>query len=94
MHIRFSYSGPNIHRAAELYYKRGQYSTALEFASPALRQSMYDPEANYIYGIISRRLENKVDALETLGWASRSLKFPSAAFVQMAEIYFGEKSLI
>ncbi|MBN2246723.1 MAG: DUF5107 domain-containing protein [Candidatus Aminicenantes bacterium] len=78
-------------RAAELYYKKGEYSTALEFAAKALRQSMYDPEANYIYGLISRRLENKVDALETLGWASRSLKFRSAAFVQMAEIYLGEK---
>lgn len=78
-------------RAGELYYKRGQYSKALEFVSKALRQSMYDPEANYIYGLISRRIENNVDALETLGWASRSLKFRSAAYVQMAEIYIGEK---
>jgi tetratricopeptide (TPR) repeat protein len=86
LHVR------SLCRAAELYYKRGQYSTALEFASQALRQSMYDPEANYIYGIISRRIENKVDALETLGWASRSLKFRSAAYVQMAEIYIGDRN--
>lgn len=79
-------------RTAELYYKKGQYSTALELVSKALRQSMYDPEANYIYGLISRRIENKVDALETLGWASRSLKFRSAAYVQMAEIYMGERN--
>lgn len=79
-------------RSAELYFKRGQYETALEFASKALDQVMYEPEANYIYGLISRRTENTVDALETLGWASRSLKFRSAAYVQMAEIYLGAGS--
>jgi len=79
-------------RAGELYYKRGQYSIALEFVSKALQQSMYDPEANYIYGLISRRIKNKVDALETLGWAARSLKFRSAAYVQMAEIYIGDRN--
>jgi tetratricopeptide (TPR) repeat protein len=52
---------------------------------------MYDPEANYVSGIISRRLGNLTDAKETLGWAARSLEFRSSAYAQMAEIYFLEK---
>jgi tetratricopeptide (TPR) repeat protein len=52
---------------------------------------MYDPEANYVYGIISRRLGNLTDAKETFGWAARSLEYRSSAYIQMAEIYFLEK---
>jgi len=51
---------------------------------------MYDPDANYIYGVISRRMGNLVDAKETLGWAARSMKYRSSAYCQMAEIYLSE----
>lgn len=79
-------------RTAELYYRRGEHKKALTYAHKALENVMYDPEANYIYGIISLRLGNLVDAKETLGWAARSMKYRSAAYCQMAEIYFLEKN--
>jgi tetratricopeptide (TPR) repeat protein len=74
-------------RTSELYFRRGEYRRALDHISKALDNVMYDPEANYIYGIISRRLGNLIDAKETLGWAARSLKFRSTAYCQMAEIF-------
>lgn len=73
-------------RAAELYARRGEYPKALTFARKALETGMYDPEANYIYGVISRFLGNLVDAKETLGWAARSPEFRSAAYLRLAEI--------
>ena len=79
-------------RVAELYHRRGEYKKALAYAHKALENVMYDPEANYIYGIISRRLGNLVDAKEALGWAARSMKYRSAAYCQMAEICFLEKN--
>lgn len=79
-------------RVGEIYFRRAEYEKALFYARNALEISMYDPEANYLYGIISRRLGNLIDALETLGWAARSMKYRSSAYCQMAEIYLVEKN--
>jgi tetratricopeptide (TPR) repeat protein len=79
-------------RVAELYCRRGEYETAKFYAHRALLNEMYDPEANYVSGIISRRLGNFTDAKETLGWAARSLGYRSSAYAQMSEIYFLEKN--
>ena len=35
---------------------RGEYPKALEYARKALDIAMYDADANYIYGIIARRM--------------------------------------
>jgi tetratricopeptide (TPR) repeat protein len=79
-------------RLAELYCRRAEYPRALEYASKALDYVMYDPDANYIYAVIARRMGNLVDAKETLGWAARSMKYRSAAFCQLGEIYLLEKN--
>jgi tetratricopeptide (TPR) repeat protein len=78
-------------RVAELYCRRGENETARFFAHRALLNEMYDPEANYVYGIICRRLGDNLDAKECLGWAARSLEYRSSAYAQMSEIYFLEK---
>jgi tetratricopeptide (TPR) repeat protein len=80
-----------LKRVAELYFRRGEYGKALQYAEKALDNVLYDVGANYIYGIISRRLGRLVDAKETLGWAARSLYYRSAAYCQMSEIYLYEK---
>jgi tetratricopeptide (TPR) repeat protein len=77
-------------RTAELYARRGEYEKGLSYAGWALEEDMYDPPANYVYGIIARRLGKIVDAKETLGWASRSLEFRSAANLRLAEIALTE----
>jgi tetratricopeptide (TPR) repeat protein len=78
---------------AELFFRRGQYDQALAYATQALEQQMYDAQANYVYGIICRRLGRLLDAKETMGWAARSMEFRSNAFGQMAEIYLQEGNL-
>lgn len=77
-------------RAAELYGRRGEYLKGLEMAGRALDISMYDPEANYVYGVIARRLGRLTDARETLGWATRSMEYRSPAYVQLAEMAAAE----
>jgi len=79
-------------RTAELYTRRGEYQKALTYAKKALENDMYDPEANFAYAVICRRLGNLVDAKETLGWAARSMEFRSSAYVQLAEIALSEKN--
>jgi Tfp pilus assembly protein PilF len=78
-------------RAAELYTRRGEPAKALECAGRALAVSMYDPEANFVYGVAARRMSRLVDAKETLGWAARSPQFEAVALVQSAEIAILEK---
>jgi tetratricopeptide (TPR) repeat protein len=74
-------------RVAELYARRAEYEKALEYAHKALDYVMYDPDANYIYGVIARRMGNRVDAKETFGWAARSMKYRSTANCQLGEVY-------
>ncbi|HSA95904.1 MAG TPA: DUF5107 domain-containing protein, partial [Acidobacteriota bacterium] len=81
-------------RAAELMTRRGEPARALELAGKALSVSMYDPEANYVYGVAARRLGRLVDAKETLGWATRSPLFATVARVQSAEIAVIEKDFL
>ncbi len=79
-------------RAAELYYRRAEYGKALDFAAKALDYVMYDPDANYIYGVVARRMGRLVDAKETMGWAARSMKYRSSANCQLGEIYLMERN--
>ena len=80
-------------RIAGIYCRRAEYRKGLEYARKALDYSMYDPAANYIYGVISERLENLADAKETLGWAARSMAFRSAAYSELGSIYAIEGNL-
>ena len=80
-------------RAAELYTRRGEPARALEMAGRALSVSMYDAEANFVYGVAARRMGRLVDAKETLGWAARSPQFEAVALVQSAEIALLEKNI-
>lgn len=80
-------------RVAEIHAWRGEYERALGFVEKALDFAMYDADANYIYGVIARKLGRLVDAKETLGWAARSLSHRSAAYGQMAEIFLSEDRL-
>lgn len=79
-------------RLAELYCRRAEYEQALQYARKALDIAMYDADANYIYGTIARRLDDLVDAKETLGWAARSMKYRSAAYGELGGIYLMERN--
>ncbi|NAS10469.1 DUF5107 domain-containing protein [Poritiphilus flavus] len=75
-------------KLAELAYRKGDPAKAIHYANKALELDTYDAEANYLAGITYRELKDQVNALESLGWAARSMQFRSAAYAQMAEIYY------
>jgi len=80
-----------LSRAAELFTRRGEPARALDLAGRALTVSMYDAEANYVYGVAARRLGRLLDAKETFGWAARAPQFKFVALIQSAEIAVVEK---
>jgi tetratricopeptide (TPR) repeat protein len=85
---------PALVGVAELYYRKMEYQKALKYASKALANDAYDPDANFIYGVINRQLGNLIDAKDGFSFAARSLGQRSAANTQLAEIYLYEQNLI
>ncbi|MBN2408313.1 MAG: DUF5107 domain-containing protein [Candidatus Aminicenantes bacterium] len=78
-------------RVAEILCRRAEYLNALDHARQALAIDAYDAGANFIYGVINRRLGNLADAKDGFSWAARSLEFRSAAYEQLAEIAIVER---
>ncbi len=85
LHVR------SLTRLAELSCRRMEYDAGLRYASSSLSLDKYDPDANYIYGVIARRKGLLTDAKETLGWAARAMEYRSNAYCQLAEIAILEK---
>jgi len=83
---------PALTRLAELSCRRAEYEKALEYARKALDIDMYDADANYVYGTIAKRMDDLVDAKETLGWAARSMKYRSAAYSDLGSVYLTERN--
>jgi tetratricopeptide (TPR) repeat protein len=75
-----------LYRVAELYYRKGQYQEAQEYARQALEINTYDPGANFIYGMIQRKLGNLIRAEEAFSIAARSMEFRSGSYLQIAEL--------
>ncbi len=78
-------------RLAELEYRRTNYDTALQHAHTVLRMDTYNSGANYMAGIVYRAKGDTINALESLGWAARDIKYRSVSYAQMAELYLASK---
>lgn len=84
---------PALVGIAEVYYKRMDYEKALEQALRALANDTYDPDANFIYGVINKKLGRLYDAKDGFAIASRSMKYRSAASAELATISFLQNRL-
>jgi tetratricopeptide (TPR) repeat protein len=74
---------------SELYLRNADYENALQNALQVLKINTYESRANYLAGLAYRASHDLVNALESMGWAARSLEFRSMAYTQMAEMYAG-----
>lgn len=79
---------PSLSRLALSYYRKMDYDQALTYATKALAINTYDPEGNYIYGLVNKRLNNKYDALSGFSIAVSSPLYRSSSFYEMAKIHF------
>ncbi|HMJ70288.1 MAG TPA: DUF5107 domain-containing protein [Cyclobacteriaceae bacterium] len=71
---------------AEQHYRSGMYDSTLKEVNTVLRHDTYHPKANYLAGITYKAKGDLVNALESFGWAARSMEFRSTAYAQMASI--------
>lgn len=79
-------------KMAELEYRRTNYELALQHINTVLKMDTYDSGANYLAGITYRALDDSLNALESLGWAARDMKYRSVSYAQMAEIHMALKN--
>jgi tetratricopeptide (TPR) repeat protein len=75
-----------LERVAELYYRRGEFDTALAYALEVLKVNTYSPGANFIYGNLQKRKGNFTDAEDGFRWAMRSPEYQSASLQLLSEI--------
>ncbi|MCC6396776.1 MAG: hypothetical protein IT282_07125, partial [Bacteroidetes bacterium] len=77
---------PALAGAAELHIRKVEYDSALIYAKRGLAIDAYDPETNYVYGLVQRHRGKRFDAMDGFGIASRSVTYRTAALVQLAEM--------
>ena len=78
---------------SEILLQQAQYSQALEYVKRALSIDTYDAQSNFIAGAVYQSVDDDINALESYGWAARSLEFRSAAYLEMGGIYLKQSEL-
>ena len=69
-----------------LALRSARHEEGLAHARRALQLDTYDPEANFLAGNLYRALGRRADAVDSFGWAARSVAFRAAARVRLAEL--------
>ena len=69
-----------------LALRSARYGEGLVHARRVLQLDTYDPEGNFLAGNLYRALGRRADALDSFGWAARSVAFRAAARVRQAEL--------
>ena len=87
---RDRYFIPALCDLAQLEYRRMHYAKALELLKTALSINTYDGQANYLYGLVNQKLNQLIDAKDGFDIASQSIEYRSAAYTELAKLYFNE----
>ncbi|MBL8205250.1 MAG: DUF5107 domain-containing protein [Blastocatellia bacterium] len=77
---------------AMLEYRNLEYEKSLAYAKRALSIDTYDPAANYYYGLANVQLGKITDAKDGFDLAAQSAEWRSAAYLELAKIYFRENN--
>ncbi|WP_419166824.1 DUF5107 domain-containing protein [Candidatus Palauibacter sp.] len=75
---------------AALALRSARYEEGLAHARRVLQLDTYDPEANFLAGNLYLALGRRADALDSFGWASRSVAFRAAARLRLADLALAE----
>ena len=85
---------PALNRLALSYYRRVDYQKALDNVNKSLAINTYDPEANYLFGLINRRLNKNANAKSGFSIAAQSPLYRAAAYTELASLYLSEKKFV
>ena len=83
---------PALCDMSSLLIRQFNYELALYLTKKALSIDTYNPAANYYYGIENLHLNNITDAKDGFDIAALNPEYRTAAFNQLAKIYFRENN--
>jgi tetratricopeptide (TPR) repeat protein len=83
---------PALSDMASLQIRKFQYAAAVVMASRALAINTYEPAANYYYALANLHLGNTTDAKDGFDIAASSAEYRSAAYTELAQLYFRENN--
>jgi len=83
---------PALTDMSMLLYRNMRYNEALDFAKKALSIDTYDGAANYYYGLINSKKGIITDAKDGFDLASLNIEYRSAAYTELATLYFRESN--
>ena len=78
---------PALNHLAELYLRKSGYETALEYVKKSLSINTYDPKANFIFGLASRKTGNLTNAQDGFAVASLSPAYREPACIELAKLF-------
>ncbi len=81
---------PALVEMAKIKYHQLNFDSALWFSKRALSIDTYDPEANYYYGLSSKKLSQFYDAKDGFEVASLSPHYRNAANTELSKLYLSE----
>ncbi len=87
------YYVPALNELAVLSYRKGDLKAALGYARKSLSVNAYDPEANFIYGLINRKTGNYLSAKDGFAVASLSPACRNAAWIELSRLFLLQHDL-
>lgn len=81
---------PALNRIAFNYFRMMDYDNALLYTNKSLAIDTYDPEANYLFGLVNNKLRKSANAKSGFSIASQSVSYRSASYTELARIYLKE----
>jgi tetratricopeptide (TPR) repeat protein len=84
---------PALTEMAFLQLRKMDYEKVLASSKKALSLDTYDPAANFAYGMANLALDKMADAKDAFGIAAASTEFRSAAFTELAKLYFRQNQI-
>ena len=82
---------PALSLMSYLQYRKMNYDAAFYFAKKALSIDTYDAQSNYYYALAAKKKGNTADALDGYEVAALTSEYRSAAYTEMAKLYFKQK---
>lgn len=84
---------PALNQMAILLYRKGEFKNSLLYSTKSLSINTYDTEANFIYGLANKKIENWLNAQDGFAVASLSPTHRNAAYNELSKLFLYQNDL-
>lgn len=81
-----AYYAPALNEISMLYYRKGDFNNALDYARKSLSINAYDAQANIAYGMINKAMGQLLDAQDGFSVASLTPSYRNAAHIELSKL--------